>query len=145
MALRSLPENAEPEETEAAHKPASRRPIAEGFRRSAYWCVRQCVRWRIHPDAISYLSTVTAAAGAVCSWLAQSYEVLLLVAPVCLYARLWLNMLDGMVALAAGKASPRGDRQILQWTQPPDSARIWWRAANRGLDLRSRKTFWPTS
>ena len=34
---------------------------------------------------------------------------LLLVAPLLCYARLWLNMLDGMVALAAGTASRRGE------------------------------------
>jgi phosphatidylglycerophosphate synthase len=35
--------------------------------------------------------------------------VLLIVAPLLCYVRLWLNMLDGMVALASGKASPRGE------------------------------------
>jgi phosphatidylglycerophosphate synthase len=35
--------------------------------------------------------------------------VLLLVAPLFCYVRLWFNMLDGMVALASGKASLRGE------------------------------------
>jgi phosphatidylglycerophosphate synthase len=35
--------------------------------------------------------------------------VLLLLAPPFCFVRLWLNMLDGMVALASGKASPRGE------------------------------------
>jgi phosphatidylglycerophosphate synthase len=35
--------------------------------------------------------------------------VLLLVGPMLCYVRLWFNMLDGMVALAAGKASRRGE------------------------------------
>ena len=34
---------------------------------------------------------------------------LLFVAPLFCYLRLWFNMLDGMVALAAGKASWRGE------------------------------------
>ena len=34
---------------------------------------------------------------------------LLFVAPLFCYLRLWCNMLDGMVALAAGKASWRGE------------------------------------
>jgi phosphatidylglycerophosphate synthase len=34
---------------------------------------------------------------------------LLLVGPVFCYVRLWLNMLDGMVAIAGGKASWRGE------------------------------------
>jgi phosphatidylglycerophosphate synthase len=35
--------------------------------------------------------------------------LLLLVAPGFCYLRLFLNMLDGMVALSSGKASPRGE------------------------------------
>jgi phosphatidylglycerophosphate synthase len=34
---------------------------------------------------------------------------LLIVAVACCYVRLWLNMLDGMVALASGKASRTGE------------------------------------
>ena len=34
---------------------------------------------------------------------------MLVVAPFACYARLWLNMLDGMVALASGVASERGE------------------------------------
>ena len=37
-----------------------------------------------------------------CPWL-------LIVAPLLCFLRLWFNMLDGMVALAAGKASARGE------------------------------------
>lgn len=35
--------------------------------------------------------------------------MLLIVGPLFCYLRLWLNMLDGMVALASGKASRRGE------------------------------------
>ncbi|HKP93598.1 MAG TPA: hypothetical protein VJS88_06850, partial [Chthoniobacterales bacterium] len=37
------------------------------------------------------------------------HPALLLVAPLFCYLRLWFNMLDGMVALASGKASWRGE------------------------------------
>lgn len=52
---------------------------------------------------------VAAAAAAVSFWRSGSHLWLLLLAPVFCYLRLWCNMLDGMVALAAGKASWRGE------------------------------------
>jgi len=51
---------------------------------------------------------VSAIAGA-CFWQAGRHPWLLLVGPLFCYVRLWLNMLDGMVALASGKASYRGE------------------------------------
>ena len=68
-----------------------------------------CVRWGIHADAISYASMVAALAAALCFWKSQDASLLLLVAPLFCYVRLWFNMLDGMVAIAAGKASWRGE------------------------------------
>ena len=91
------------------YQPVSRRPIADMFRMTAHAAVRLCVRWGIHPDAISYASIVAAALAAACFWQAGRYPWLLLVGPLFCYVRLWMNMLDGMVALAAGKASPRGE------------------------------------
>src|SRR4051812_43297302 len=91
------------------YQPASRRPIAAPFRRSADGAVRLCVRWGVHPDVISYLSMVAAAGAGICFWLSGRWPWLLIVAPLLCFARLWLNMLDGMVALAGGKASLRGE------------------------------------
>ncbi|MBI4583025.1 MAG: CDP-alcohol phosphatidyltransferase family protein [Planctomycetes bacterium] len=91
------------------YEPASRRPIAAPFRRLAKIPVELCVRWNVHPDAISYLSIVAAAAAALCLWQAGKHPWLLLLAPLFCYARLACNMLDGMVALASGKASRRGE------------------------------------
>lgn len=91
------------------YQPTSRRPIADTFRATAHWAVRICLRLKIHPDAISYLSIVAAAAAAVCFWLAGEHPWLLILGPAFCYLRLWCNMLDGMVALAAGKASWRGE------------------------------------
>ena len=92
----------------AAYQMPSRRPIADAWRRTAHGAVRVCLRWDVHPDAISYASMVVSAAAAVCFW-RSSESPWLLLAPVLCYVRLWCNMLDGMVALASGKANPRGE------------------------------------
>ena len=71
--------------------------------------VRLCVRAKIHPDAISYLSIVASALAGICFWQSGHHLWLLILAPLLCHVRLWLNMLDGMVAMAAGKASLRGE------------------------------------
>ncbi|HSP45839.1 MAG TPA: hypothetical protein VLO30_07590, partial [Chthoniobacterales bacterium] len=68
-----------------------------------------CVRVNIHADAISYASVVAAAIASLCFWKSGLHPWLLFVAPLFCYVRLWFNMLDGMVALASGKASWRGE------------------------------------
>ena len=87
----------------------SRRPIADAFRKTAHGAVRICVHLNIHPDVISYLSIVAAAVAALCFWRSAAQPWLLIPAAAFCYLRLWFNMLDGMVALAAGKASWRGE------------------------------------
>ncbi len=52
---------------------------------------------------------VAATAAAICFWQSLRHPVLLLLAPLLCDLRLWCNMLDGMVALAAGRASARGE------------------------------------
>ena len=79
------------------------------FRRTAEGTTQLCVRCRVHPDAVSYLSILAALAAAICFWKSGQNPWLLIVAPLFCYLRLWFNMLDGMVALAASKASPRGE------------------------------------
>ncbi len=91
------------------YKPTVRRPIADGFRTTAYTAVRLSVQFNIHPDAISYASIAASALAAACFWKASLHPWLLLIGPLFCYVRLWLNMLDGMVAMACGKASPRGE------------------------------------
>jgi phosphatidylglycerophosphate synthase len=95
--------------TEETYQPAARRPIADLFRQTAGLAVRLCVRLDIHPDVVSYSSIVAAGLAAVCFWQAGQMLWLLIPAAGFCYVRLWLNMLDGMVALASGKASPRGE------------------------------------
>jgi phosphatidylglycerophosphate synthase len=91
------------------YQPVSRRPIAAPFRRTADTAVRLCVRRGVHPDVISYLSMVFAATAGVCFWLSGRWPWLLIIAPLLCFTRLWCNMLDGMVALASGRASLRGE------------------------------------
>jgi phosphatidylglycerophosphate synthase len=67
------------------------------------------VRCGIQADAISYFSLGAAGLAAVAFWQSSSHPVLLIVAPLFCLLRLWCNMLDGMVALAAGQASWRGE------------------------------------
>jgi len=91
------------------YQPTSRRPIANIFRRTADAAVQFCVRHGIHPDAISYLSILAAIFAAICFWKSGEFRWLLIVAPLFCYLRLWFNMIDGMVAVAANKASRRGE------------------------------------
>jgi phosphatidylglycerophosphate synthase len=93
----------------AKYRPTSRRPIGDVFRLTAHGAVKLCIRCNIHPDAVSYFSIVFATAAAVCFWQAGKNPWWLVLGPLFCYARLWCNMLDGMVALAAGKASWRGE------------------------------------
>jgi phosphatidylglycerophosphate synthase len=91
------------------YKPTSQRPIAKMFRHTGKGATNLCVRLGIHPDAISYLSILAALAAALCFWKSGRNALLLIIAPLFCYLRLWFNMLDGMVAVAAGKASARGE------------------------------------
>src|SRR5258705_5572184 len=92
----------------SGYQPSTRRPIAAVFRRTGNAAVRSCVRHGIHPDAISYLSIVAALIAAICFWKSGERRWLLIISPLFCYLRLWFNMLDGLVAFAAGKASRRG-------------------------------------
>jgi phosphatidylglycerophosphate synthase len=93
----------------AQYQPTSRRPIGEGFRSTARYATALCLRFNIDPDTISYASIVAAALAAFCFWRSGLHPWLLFVAPLFCYLRLWFNMLDGMVAIASGKASWRGE------------------------------------
>jgi phosphatidylglycerophosphate synthase len=93
----------------ADYDPKSRRPIARIFRLTARAATRLCIALGIAPDVISYLSIVAAIGAALCLWKSTGYPSLLLIAPLLCFLRLWFNMLDGMVAIAAGTASLRGE------------------------------------
>src|SRR5438093_13161120 len=91
------------------YRPTSHRPIAQIFCRTGKGAANLCVRLGIPPDAISYLSIVAALAAALCFWKSGRNLWLLVIAPLFCYLRLSFNMLDGMIAVAAGMASVRGD------------------------------------
>ena len=91
------------------YQPSSRRPIAAVFRRTGDAAARFCVSHGIDADAISYLSIVAALIAAIGFWKSGATRWLLVVSPLFCYLRLWFNMLDGLVAVAAGKASRRGE------------------------------------
>jgi phosphatidylglycerophosphate synthase len=96
-------------ESMSDYRPRSRRPIGQVFRRTARRPVEWCVRFGIHPNLVSYSSIAASAAAGLGFWRSGDHPWLLLPAVGFCYLRLWLNMLDGMVALASGKASPTGE------------------------------------
>lgn len=91
------------------YSPTSRRPIAGMFRGTARGAVALAVRAGIHPDVFSYASIVAAAIAAMLFWQSRTHPKYLILGVAFALIRLWLNMFDGMVALAAGKASKRGE------------------------------------
>jgi phosphatidylglycerophosphate synthase len=91
------------------YQPTARRPIANVFRRTAHGATQLSLRLGISADLISYFSMAAALGVLICFWKSVQHPWLLLVAPLLCYLRLWCNMLDGMVALAAGSASRRGE------------------------------------
>ncbi len=93
----------------AEYQSTSRRPIARLFRRTADGATKFCVRLGISADAVSYSSVLFALIASLCFWKSGKNTWLLIVAPLFCYLRLWFNMLDGMVAVAAGRASARGE------------------------------------
>jgi phosphatidylglycerophosphate synthase len=90
------------------YAPTSRRPIAGMFRATAHVAVRAAVRAGIHPDVFSYASIVAALAAGVLFWKSLHHPKYLILGAAFAFLRLWLNMFDGMVAVAAGKASKKG-------------------------------------
>lgn len=91
------------------YAPTSRRPIAGLFRATAHAAVKVAVRAGIHPDVFSYGSIAAALAAAFFFFHSTQHPKYLVVGVAFALLRLWLNMFDGMVAVAAGKASKRGE------------------------------------
>jgi phosphatidylglycerophosphate synthase len=92
-----------------AYEPTSRRPIAGMFRSTAHSLVNVAVRAGIHPDVFSYASIVAAAIAGVLFWQSARHPKFLILGVAFAFLRLWLNMFDGMVAVASGKASKKGE------------------------------------
>jgi phosphatidylglycerophosphate synthase len=79
------------------------------FRATARGAVNAAVRAGIHPDVFSYASIVAAGAAGVLFWQSARHPKYLVLGVAFAFLRLWLNMFDGMVAVAAGKASKKGE------------------------------------
>lgn len=92
-----------------AYQPTARRPIADYFRRLARGPAESLARAGVHPDVVSYGSIAASIVAGLCFWQSSSAPWLLIAAPLFCHLRLYLNMLDGMVALAGGRASRRGE------------------------------------
>jgi phosphatidylglycerophosphate synthase len=91
------------------YAPTSRRPIAGMFRSTANAAVKVAVRAGIHPDVFSYASVVAAAIAGTLFWQSARHPKFLILGVAFAMLRLWLNMFDGMVAVASGKASKKGE------------------------------------
>lgn len=98
----------------ASYKPADRRPLAsrdlEWIKATASWLTQR----NVSPNGISAASTVFALCGAAALCAIRFVEPgparsLWLAAALCVQLRLLANLLDGMVALASGKASALGE------------------------------------
>jgi phosphatidylglycerophosphate synthase len=79
------------------------------FRATAQSAVRMAVRAGIHPDVFSYASIIAAAGAGFLFWQSRNHPKYLVVGVALVMLRLWLNMFDGMVAVASGKASKKGE------------------------------------
>ena len=92
-----------------SHEITDRRPIASVFRQLGTLPVRWCVEFNVHPNTISITSVVVSVAAAACFLFAASLPMLGPLGVAFCLLRLYCNMLDGMVAIAASKASATGE------------------------------------
>ncbi|MDP9193437.1 MAG: hypothetical protein M3P06_17220 [Acidobacteriota bacterium] len=79
------------------------------FRATANAAVKVAVRAGIHPDVFSYASILAAGVAGILFWQSARHPKYLILGVAFAFLRLWLNMFDGMVAVAAGKASKKGE------------------------------------
>ena len=99
---------------DAVYQPAERRPLASRdlqiFQRAAAWLIARGVS----ANAVSLCSIVFAALASLClvatAWTdGGSVRLLFVLAALFVQARLLANLLDGMVAVGSGQASPEGE------------------------------------
>jgi len=99
----------------ASHvSPSSRRPLKTRSRRLARALGRGLAQRRVAPNAISVIGVAFAAGAAVCLTLVQGAQatgaqvLLLLATAILIQLRLAANLLDGLVAVEGGMATPTG-------------------------------------
>jgi phosphatidylglycerophosphate synthase len=100
---------------------ADRRPISQRSHRWAKWLTSTLVKSGVSPNFISFTSIVFAVFGGLCFYASGISEggdrvMLLIGAALFCQLRLLANMMDGMVAVEAGKGSPDG----AIWNELPD-------------------------
>ncbi|MGI9500933.1 MAG: CDP-alcohol phosphatidyltransferase family protein [Geminicoccaceae bacterium] len=99
----------------------NRRPLASRETGWAHGLTRRLAATSITPNQISIASMVAAALGGLSFWLAGEADgvergLFLLGAAILCQLRLLCNLLDGMVAVEAGKSAPDG----MFWNELPD-------------------------
>jgi phosphatidylglycerophosphate synthase len=110
------------EATGVSVKEDNRRPISQRERGYAKWLTRMLARSGVTPNFISFTSIVFAALAGLCFYATsiatnEGDRVLLFIgAALFCQLRLLANMLDGMVAVEAGKGGPDGP----VWNELPD-------------------------
>lgn len=99
--------------SETPYQPTERRPIASRNWRVFQRLASALVRMNASPNAISLAGMFCAILGglvfAATSWLPEWDGLFWLAAAVLIQCRLMANLLDGMVAVESGKASPVGE------------------------------------
>jgi len=89
----------------------NRRPLKS---RSTWWArllLSAIAKTPLTPNSISVIGILFAAAGFGCYFavgIGQGHPALLFAAAACIQARLLCNMMDGLVAVEAGKSAPTG-------------------------------------
>jgi phosphatidylglycerophosphate synthase len=86
----------------------SRRPLSSRDNPLIRRLVDLLLRTSVTPNQISLASVVVSALGAAALAWSPGWPVLLLVCAVCVQLRLLCNLLDGMVAVEGGRATPVG-------------------------------------
>jgi phosphatidylglycerophosphate synthase len=96
-----------------AYQPGERRPIATRDRKASHWAASRLARWGVSANAISIAGLFCGvAAGALLATTpyADGWDrAAWLAAAALIQLRLLANMLDGMVAIASGRASAVGE------------------------------------
>jgi len=107
------PDPSPPEGRGEKYQPTERRPIASRNLRIVQWMATALVRLNVSPNAISVAGMICAIIGglafaATTQW-PDFQRVFWLTAALMIQMRLMANLLDGMVAIESGKASPVGE------------------------------------
>lgn len=102
-------------------EPSNRRPLASRDTRWAANAASRLAQTRITPNQISMIGMVSALLAFLCFWAAggamgAGRVLLLILAAAFVQGRLLCNLLDGMVAIEAGKRAPDGGF----WNEFPD-------------------------